>query len=331
MLLRVTAGGREYDFKAPQTLGDGSPLERFEAGKQITIRLSLKEAVVSEWANRKVWVYGITPAPDDAWIQLHPDLYSTYHLPWKKEYGWFDCNKVNPTDAAGGVPDGSMCWAAVGSNLLHWWLKHNMKYVEMYGDKYKGPDYSYPLPKAQESDIFQCFVDSFLDEGGFGDAGINWFIHGDIPTGPPRDYPYNDGGYFKDVFPDGVRLGKSIRGMSKERFNDTIKDALANRKAIGVSIGVVSSSGHIETIWGAEFDENGDISYIYMSDNNDRDLFESDGIGCGRYQIVYGSYPEGGTYTGYLTGYIGSTKPVNIVGLTIIELGEEYWKRYFGL
>ena len=50
--------------------------------------------------------------------------------------------------------------------------------------------------------------------------------------------------------------------MSKERFNDTIKDALANRKAIGVSIGVVSSSGHIETIWGAEFDENGDISYI---------------------------------------------------------------------
>lgn len=131
MLLRVTAGGREYDFNAPQTLGDGSPLERFEAGKQITIRLSLKEAVVSEWANRKVWVYGITPAPDDAWIQLHPDLYSTYHLPWKKEYGWFDCNKVNPTDAAGGVPDGSMCWAAVGSNLLHCWLKHNMKYVEM--------------------------------------------------------------------------------------------------------------------------------------------------------------------------------------------------------
>lgn len=30
-------------------------------------------------------------------------------------------------------------------------------------------------------------------------------------------------------------------------------------------------------------------------------------------------------------GYIGSTKPVNIAGLTIIELGEEYWKRYFGL
>lgn len=317
----------EFGWIVPSQNNDGS----LEAGKQITIRLSLKEAVVSEWANRKVWVYGITPAPDDAWIQLHPDLYSTYHLPWKKEYGWFDCNKVNPTDAAGGVPDGSMCWAAVGSNLLHWWLKHNMKYVEMYGDKYKGPDYSYPLPKAQESDIFQCFVDSFLDEGGYGDAGINWFIHGDIPSTPARRYPYNDGGYFKDVFPAGVRLGKSIRGMSKERFNDTIKDALANRKAIGVSIGVVSSSGHIETIWGAEFDENGDIAYIYMSDNNDRDLFESDGIGCGRYQIVYGTYPEGGTYTGYLTGYIGSIKPVNIVGLTIIELGEEYWKRYFGL
>ena len=178
VLLRVTAGGREYDFKAPQTLGDGSPLERFEAGKQITIRLSLKEAVVSEWANRKVWVYGITPAPDDAWIQLHPDLYSTYHLPWKKEYGWFDCNKLNPMGVAGGVPDGNMCWAATVSNLLHWWCEHNRKYIEMYGDRYKGSDYNYPLPKAQESDIFQCFIDSFWNEGGFGDAGINWFIHG---------------------------------------------------------------------------------------------------------------------------------------------------------
>lgn len=331
VLLRVTADGKEYDFKAPQTLGDGSPLERFEAGKQITIRLSFKEAVVSEWANRKVWVYGITPPPDDAWIQLYPDLYSTYHLPWKEEYGWYDCNKRNPTDAAGGVPDGSMCWAAVDSNLLHWWFKHNMKYVEMYGDKYKGPDYNYPLPKAQESDIFQCFIDSFHNEGGYGDAGINWFIHGEIPYTPSRDYPYNDGGYFKDVFPSDVRLGKVVRGMSRERFNETIKDALVNRKAIGISIGVASASGHIETIWGAEFDENGDVSYIYMSDNNDRDLFESYGIGCGRYRIVYGTYPEGGTYTGYLTGYIGSTKPVNISSLTVIELGEEYWKTYFGL
>lgn len=331
VLLRVTAAGKEYDFKAPQTLGDGSPLERFEAGKQITIRLSLKEAVVSEWANRKVWVYGITPPPDDAWRQVFPEFYTTYYLPWKKEYGWYDCNKLNPMGVAGGVPDGNMCWAATVSNLLHWWCEHNRKYIEMYGDRYKGPDYNYPLPKAQESDIFQCFIDSFWNEGGSGDAGINWFIHGDIPTGPPRDYPYNDGGYFKDVFPDGVRLGKVVRGMGKTRFNETIKDALANRKAIGASLGIATSSGHMETIWGAEFDENGDVAYIYMADNDDRDLFESDGIGCGRYQIVYSTYPEGGTYTGYLTGYIGSTKPVNIYGLTVIELGEEYWKAYFGL
>lgn len=80
--------------------------------------------------------------------------------------------------------------------------------------------------------------------------------------------------------------------MGKTRFNETIKDALANRKAIGASLGIATSSGHIETIWGAEFDENGDIAYIYMSDNNDRDLFESDGIGCGRYQIVYGPIPK---------------------------------------
>ena len=199
----------------------------------------------------------------------------------------------------------------------------------MYGDRYKGPDPTYPQPKAQESDIFQCFIDSFYNAGGYGDAGINWFIHGDIPSAPQRDYPYNYGGYFKEVFPTGVKLGKNIRGMSKENFNNTIKDALKNKKAIGVSTGTVSTWGHYETIWGAEFDENGDVSYIYMADNNDRESFESNGIGCGRFKIEYGTYPEGGTYTGFLTGYVSSSKPINISSLTVISLGEEYWERFF--
>ena len=331
VLLKISANGQEYDFKAPATQSDSSPLERFEAGKQITIKLTLKESGDAEWKNRTVWVYGLK-APEDpsVWTQLFPEFYTTYYLPWKAEYGWYDCNKVNPENYDNGVPDGSMCWAATASNLLHWWIAQNKQYVDMYGDKYKGPDYTYPLPKTQESDIFQCFVDSFQDEGGLGDAGVNWFIHGEIPSYPAQRYPYNPGGYFKDVFPEGVRLGENIGGLGREKFNQTIKDALANRKSIGISTGNIRSS-HLLTVWGAEFDENGEVAYLYIADNNDRDTSEKYGVGCGRYQVLYKEYPEGGTYTCYSTGDIGGGSGIVITRIVTLDLGEKYWKQYLGL
>ena len=79
----------------------------------------------------------------------------------------------------------------------------------------------------------------------------------------------SSGGYFKDVFPDGVKLATNIGGMGKETFNKVIKDALLNNKAIGFNSGTVKNS-HAMTIWGVEFDETGNVSYIYFVDNNDR-------------------------------------------------------------
>lgn len=330
-LLKISANAKEYDIKAPEKQADDTPLENFQAGKQLTIKLTLTGSGDPQWANRTVWVYGITAPEESAWTQLFPGLYLTYYLAWKPEYGWFDCNKLNPTANPDKTPDGMMCWAAAASNLLHWWFVQNEKYIKMYGEKYTGPDYHYPQPKRQESDIFQCFIDSFEDKAGFTDAGINWFIHGVIPRQPSQDYPHNDGGYFKDVFPEGVLLGKNIAGMGKETFNNTIKDALANKKGIGVNIGKVTSS-HAVNIWGAEFDENGDVSYIYLADNNDREEYSSFGLGCIlRLEIVYLQYPEGGTYTCFKSGYIENNTPQNINRLVTLELGEEYWKKYFGL
>lgn len=144
------------------------------------------------------------------------------------------------------------------------------------------------------------------------------------------DTPQNPAGYFKDVFPEGVRLGTNVGGLGKEVFNKTIKDALSNKKAIGLSVGPIYK-GHVVTMWGAEFDENGDVSYIYMADNNDRNSFEVLDIGCYRYQISYERYPEGATYTCYKTGFINSDKPITINRLVLLDLGEKYWKNYLGL
>lgn len=326
-LLKFSADGREIVYKAPESM-DGTPLTEFQAGRQLTLKLAVKEAeepVESEWANKKVWVYGINTPEEGAWKKFFSDSYNL-ELAWKAEYGWYDCNKTNPT---GGEPDGMMCWAATASNMLHWWFARNKSYIDRYGDKYKGPDPTYPQPKKQESDIFQCFIDAFENKAGYGDDGLNWFIHGKIPTAINRDEPYNDGGYFKEVFPQGVLLGENIGGLGKERFNTTIKDALANKKAIGVSVGNVRT-GHIVTIWGAEFDKNGDVSALYMADNNDRDTYNFFGIGCTCYQVVYEKNPEGSTYTSYMTGSVVLNTPVTINRLFTLSLGEEYWKAYFG-
>lgn len=326
-LLKITSGGKVSYYMAPAQLESGAPLETFEPGKQTSVRLQLKSNTEQEWANRKVWVDGIREPEEGAWLQLFPETYSTYYLPWKPEYGWYDCDKLNPTANASGVPDGMMCWAAGASNLLHWWIARNIDYVERYD--YKGPDYTYPLDKPQESDIFQCFIDSFDDDAGYGDAGINWFIHGIRPSYPAYDKPENPAGYFKDVFPEGVKLGQNYGGLSKEVFNTVMKDALKNRKGIGFSRGNVRSS-HVMTIWGAEFDEEGNVSYIYFADNNDRYDYEVDNVGCMRKEIIYVTLPEGGTMTHYKTGYIGSgddSRPIN--RLFTVELGQEYWEQYY--
>lgn len=328
-LLKIISQGKESFFKAPEIVSGGTVLSDFEAGKQVTIRLSLKESD-ARWANKKVWFHGITPPDEKEWKLLFPGVYSYAALGWKKEYGWFDCNKLNPTADPEGVLDGMMCWAATAANLLHWWMAQNKQYIELYGNKYKGPSWVYPSGKAQESDIFQCFVDAFPDKAGKGDEGVNWFIHGVTPSYPHHN-PKIAGGFFKDVFPAGVRLGSDEGGLSKERFNEVVKDALSSKKAIGLSVGPITK-GHVVTMWGAEFDENGDVSYIYYVDNNDRDYYEAyGGVGCFRKEVSYERYPEGGTYACYKTGYIGDDRPVTINRLIILDLGEKYWKQYLGI
>ena len=134
--------------------------------------------------------------------------------------------------------------------------------------------------------------------------------------------------FFKDVFPEGVLLGANHGGLSKEVFNQVIKDALDNKRSIGIVIGNVQSS-HAVVIWGVEFDEDGYISYMYMADNNDRDWYEEYGVGCIRLEIVYVDLPEGGTMTHYKTGFIGSDVTTPVSRLVTLDLGGEILETIF--
>lgn len=82
------------------------------------------------------------------------------------------------------------------------------------------------------------------------------------------------------------------------------------------------------TIWGIEFDDNGDVAYMYMADNNDRESYESRGIGCLRLQIVYEPLPEGGTMAMYKSGYIDNNKSIVMKRLVTVDLRQKYWEEY---
>ena len=54
--------------------------------------------------------------------------------------------------------------------------------------------------------------------------------------------------------------------MSKENFNEMMKRAFTENKAIGFTAYKFTTGGeslHAMTIWGAEFDEEGYVSHIY--------------------------------------------------------------------
>lgn len=350
-LIKLTSGGKEIIYKFT---GDDN---KFDAGSQTTVVLNLKggSTVDTDFANKKFWVYGITSPefpgkenlevidaffPEDypagKWFRKSYTFSEAQYLTWEEGCGWFDCNKS--FNYEGG--DGNMCWAAAASNLIHWWMDRNKKYIEAYDNEYK-QKYSYPRPEKYEimteqnqrhSEVFNFFKDHYPNLGSWDTGGVNWFINGDGKNLNSNDIPEFHG-FFSDIFFTDNPLATETRNMSKDNFNAWMKDAFLNNKAICFSCyGFTGESGsHSMTIWGAEFDENGDVSYIYICDNN---LSENEPLhACmKRYMVVYenSGVPEiPGIVTFFCTPVSeeGTTsKHVSISSLTTVDLGRDVWK-----
>lgn len=75
-------------------------------------------------------------------------------------------------------------------------------------------------------------------------------------------------GFFKDVF--STSLMEKIQVNSFNQFGSTIKEYLSEEKTVAVAyLPKASNYTHIIQIWGAEFDANGDITAIFISDSDD--------------------------------------------------------------
>lgn len=273
--IEIIIGQRKLVYKAPKYLNGDIPFNSLESGKQVIFNITLDKSGTGgggdevDWRNKTCWVYGVKNIPPiSQWgYYLYPKLENgkpvneIFALEWKREYGWYDCNKLNPTGPEFG--DQNLCWAATCSNMIYWWLEHNAKYLERYG--YKGP-YKYVSDK--DCEVFQFFKDNFTDSGLHINIGLDWFFRGTaIPTGNNARPTKNHPGFFKDVIDVPVSENVSRGGYD---LSKNLKKAFLEKKAIGMSILLNKwSAAHAITIWGAGFDENGEVNVLYVVENND--------------------------------------------------------------
>ena len=338
--LTVSVNGTDVFWLDSGVIGDadGNKTTDLAAGRYYTFNINVPQADGD--SPRIQWVKGITPPNDDEWLK-YPNRTSWY-LPYNEKYGWIDCNKAFASNGnLYDLADGNMCWAACASSILHWWINQNHDYIERYkkilerrGETFNAPSAQFPSEnflsgkQKQESDILQHFTNSFLNDAGYGEYAINWFISGYNMPGQLKRDPNAPCGFFKDVFPEGKYLGESLPGSSKELFNQKVKNALDNGKAIGFSAVYSSGRGHAMTIWGVEYDSNGFISAIYYADNNDD--YMSDKAGCIRKRVRYLEIPVTSTVSTTSTQFESSISGTffPIIQVYSVSLGQEQWEEY---
>lgn len=361
-LLRLTFGGKEISYSLT------SEVLSFQPGMQTTLNLTLKsadedvddEVVDTEFANQTRWVHGITspacPERDklqtisNAWETGYPKgewfrkgyasgvLDEVECLTWAEGCGWYDCNKTFKYEGG----DGNMCWAATASNLLHWWLHHNRKYVQAYEKAHPGnpcpKEYRQMTEKDQNhSDIFNFFKKNFPNLGSWETGGVNWFINGDgqkLNANSNKDFK----GFFNEVFSKDNAVATDTYNMSKENFNRWMKEAFRMNKAIGFSVFGFANAGsgmHAMTIWGAEFDANGNVAYLYFCDNNQSESDPNYGA-IKRYKVVYElgktSYDKTReTFLAPLDNIEGTPSKWRsmICSLTLVDLRQDIWQKAF--
>lgn len=298
--------------------------------------------------------YGL---PQGQWLRYDNPYYEEQYLTWDEGCGWYDCNKSH-----GNYEDDSqMCWAASASNVVSWWMCLNKEYLAAYDEGYgssvttgsgtfKRPSYDfkplYPngvgswdgsLPEpdyvtVNRSEVFQFFKDHFPNFGNDDPKGVEWFFTGAYLGGDINGFK----GFLPEVFTRNNALtARSPHNPDREQFNTFVTDALLNKRAIGLNVFDVAgpkTGNHAMTAWGVEYDEAGDIAYIYYSDNNSADQ-DPNGAVIIRQQIVYAvdSYGKECTYLQQLKPEDPDTRVGKFLITSVFsaDLGRDIWKKKY--
>lgn len=268
-------------------------------------------------------------------IQGGKDTYVTYTVPYSSGDGWYDVNK---TTSGGNIDiDKNLCFAAVSSNMLHWWFDKNIEYVDRYIEKNgdiiranrKLSDLKTSFESPENSKLFELYkvLYGYNERGFYSDLLMDLFINGYTPkttgaTNIESDdlIPNNNGGFFYDVF-KGEKLTDRTYGGNYESLSNLLKEILGNGGIVGVSHKVFSRSNHIVTLWGAEYDLNGKLKAVYVSDSDDQD---ERNVGMKRYEIR-----NVGGRAKLSTNETDKSAGAEVGYLHILYQGTNQWNNYF--
>lgn len=191
------------------------------------------------------------------------------------------------------------------------------------------PEFSIPsaYPDSKHSEIYQGFKNRFGNKSGYIVSGVNWFLSGICNwVMYPQNVPEQENaGFFFDVFGRNSLVKQYGNGyMTKEEFNNAIKLARKQGMAVGLDI-FIQGGGHAINLWGAEFDEKGEVSTIYLVDNNDGNL----GDWMYKAKIVYEQDAFSGTLFTYMKWVYNENLKVKIMDLVLLDRGISYWESFF--
>ena len=265
------------------------------AGRDLQVELTQKK---NETPNVTIrWVDGIgepTPSEKES-IPVYGDDKGVYwnndKIFWWKESTttkWFNNRKVSLL----GIPapegaDGNQCWAKTASNMLHWWFVQNEgninKYIKNKSQEEKNKYAHYykrelPTEREKEKSYIANTFRIKAHNGKLGDyiiSGLAWYLYGHptvtLPTIKEQEPTFEGPALFKDIFNTEKTPIQVETVDGKDSFNKIIFNALESKKAIGINIWGskgVNDYAHAITLWGAAFDEEGNIIAIYVVDNN---------------------------------------------------------------
>ncbi len=204
--------------------------------------------------------------------------------------GWTDYNKSNPKAEDG---DNNLCWAASASNVINWWQK---RYVT-------------PSAAPTGEAIWSTFKASTSgDVGGNTIGAMQWWLTGwySYDGSPDAEFyagwamedesiinktinkdTYFEGYYrylegnlesvyenkwvdhlqrFMNDLDAGVNVDNKREGYTGLSY--TLKEAISGGAGVSVSL-KTDIGGHAVTLWGAEFNEDGNLIGMWLTDSDD--------------------------------------------------------------
>lgn len=188
------------------------------------------------------------------------------------------------------------------------------------------------------SKIFNLFKQYFarLRKGIWADTTIDMFINGYKPSlYGLRNHKeqFNNskdprGGFFREVFKDEI-LTERDNINSYEDLNRLVKQRLKEGRVLAISHLMTSKIGHIVTVWGADFDSNGNLKGLYLSDSDDYDsTFKDKNNNKFKYSMKRYNVENKNNILKLSTekeeGF-----GVKVLDLYSLSLGQDAWNNYF--